>query len=198
MLDWHNELKKYRKEQKELEMQNNNDKEQLETFEHRQEGLRAEVERLEERQRVLEKVAFLKKSRPFIEYKQARNEHLASKARKIKAQERLKRLEARLGPTLQAIERNKRSCHEIDVVVNERKKILQASEKAADECSLDIGKKEAEITIIEQKVEAEKKADRDLRNQLSQLERNLANLKARANNPPVVFNAAEFNDRAVS
>jgi chromosome segregation ATPase len=198
MLDWHNELKIYRKEQKELEMQNNNDKEQLETLEHRQEGLRAEVERLEERQRVQEQVAFLKKSRPFIEYRQARNEHLAFKARKNEAQERLKRLEARLGPTLQAIEEKKRSSHQINVMVNDRKRLLQAAEKAADDCSLDVGRKEAEITRMEQKVEAEKKADRDLKNQLSQLERKLGDLKARANNPPVDFNASEFNDRVVS
>jgi chromosome segregation ATPase len=198
MLDWHNELKKYRKEQKELEMQNTNDKEQLETLEHRQDGLRAEVARLEERKQIQEQVAFLKKSQPFVKYRQARLEHFAFKERKIQAQGRLKRLEARLGPTLQSIEQKKRLCRQIDVVVHERKKSLQTAEKAAEKCLSEIADKDEEITKIEQKVEAEKKADKEARVQLSTLDRKLADLKVKANNEPIVFNAAEFNDRVVS
>lgn len=198
MLDWHNELKKYRKEQKDLEIQNTNDKEQLEGLQARQDGLRAEVRRLEERKEIQEQVAFLKKSRPFVEYRHAVNEHRAFKARKKAAQERLKRLEARLGPTLQSIERKKQLARQTEAIMNERKKALLMAEKAADKCSSEIEAKEGEIQEIETKISAEKKSDKDIRTNLAQLERKLADLKVKANAEPIVFDAAEYNDRVVS
>jgi chromosome segregation ATPase len=198
MLDWHNELKRYRKEQKELEMQNANDKEQLETLETRQDGLRAEVRKLEERKEIQDQVAFLNKSRPFVEYRNARREHFAFKERKLEAQERYKRLEARLAPTLQNLNRKNRLRNQIDTVAKERKQALQAAEKLADKCSSEIAVKDEEIVKIEQKRGAEVKAEKDIKNEISKLERKLNDLRARANDEPVQFNGAEYNDRVVS
>ena len=198
MLEWHNQLKKYRKEQKDLEIQNSGDKEQLEGLQARQEGLRAEVKRLEDRREIQEQVAFLKKSRPFVEYRHAVNEHRTFKARKKAAQERLKRLEARVGPTLQSIERKKQLARQIEGVMNERKKFLQVAERAADKCSSEFEAKESEIQDIEGKISAEKKLDKDVRNNLAQLERKLVDLKAKANAEPIVFDPAKYNDRVVS
>ena len=198
MLDWHNELKKYRKEQKELEMQNANDKEQLETLEHRQEGLRAEVARLEERKQIQEQVAFLKKSRPFVEYRHAVNEHRAFKARKKEAQSLLRKLEARLGPVLQSIDRKKRYANDFEILVKERKNALRAAEEAADACAKDIGKLETSAKDYEQKADAETKADNEKKKEILTLQRKLTNLQARLNEEPVEFNAADFNDKIVS
>jgi chromosome segregation ATPase len=198
MLDWHNQLKKYRKEQKNLDEQNTSDKEQLENLQARQDGLRAEVRRLEERKEIQEQVVFLKKSRPFVEYRHAVNEHRAFKARKKAAQERLKRLEARLGPTLQSIERKKKLARQTHIVVEERKKSLQMAEKVADKSASEIEQKEGDITQIDGKISAEKKSAKDIKSQLLQLERKLADLKVKANSEPIVFDPVEFNDRVVS
>ena len=198
MLVWHNKLKEYRKQQRELELQNENDKEQLKGFETRQEGLRAEVRRLEERKDIQDQVHFLKLSRPFVEYRQARLEHIAFKKRKIEAQKRYQRLEARLAPTLQTLNQKKQLHHQIDIAVKERKQALRTAEHLADKCSCDIGKKDEEIVKIEQKRVAEGKAERDLKEVVSKLQRKLTDLKARANEEPIQFNAAEYNDRIVS
>ena len=198
MLEWHTHLKQYHREQKELETQNNSDKEQLENLQARQDGLRAEVRRLEERKEVQEQVAFLKKSRPFVEYRRARIEHSTFKARKKAAQERLKKLEARLGPTLQSIERKKQLSHQIDIVVKERKDLLQAAEMAAGACSSEIEQKDADVIAIDQKISAERKAAKDIKTKLFQIERKLADLKAKASSEPIIFDPAEYNNRVVS
>jgi chromosome segregation ATPase len=198
MLEWHSHLKKYRKEQKELQMQNTNDKEQLETLQARQDGLRAEVRRLEERKEIQEQVAFLKKCRPFVEYRHAVNEHRVFKARKKAAQERLKKLEARLGPTLRSIEGKKQLAHQTEALRNEQKKSLLLAEKAADKCALEFETKESDITDIERKISAEKKSDKDIKTQLAILERKINDLKVKANTEPIVFDPIEYNDRIVS
>jgi chromosome segregation ATPase len=198
MLEWHDQLKKYRKEQKELDVQNASDKEQLEGLQARQDGLRAEVKRLEDRREIQEQVAFLKKSRPFVEYRHVVNEHRIFKARKKAAQERLKRLEARLGPTLQSIERKKQLATQTEGVVNERKRYLQMAEKTADRCSSEIEAKDGEIQDIETKISAERKLDKDIRTNLATLERKVADLRVKANEEPIVFDAAKYNERVVS
>ncbi|KAG0651385.1 Structural maintenance of chromosomes 5 [Hyphodiscus hymeniophilus] len=195
MLDWHNSLKKYRKEQKESEMQNTSDKEQLENLQARQDGLRAEVSRLKERNEIQKKVAMLKKTRPFVEYRHALNEHREFKARKKAAQARLKRLEARLGPTLKSIERKKELEHQTSMVVNERKKYLHNAEKAADKCFSEIEQMDEGITTIDHKTSAERKLAKDAKAKLLQLEKKLADLKVKANREPIVFDSVEYNDR---
>jgi len=198
MLEWHNQLKTYRKEQKELDIQNNSDKEQLETLQARQDGLRAEVRRLEERKEIQEQVTFLKKSRPFVEYRHAVNEHRAFKARKKVAQARLKKLEARLGPTLRSIEQKKQLAHQTGIVRDERKRFLQRAEKAADKCSSEIEHKEGDITQIDGKITAEKHAAKTLKLDLLKLDKKLADLKVKADAEPIVFDPVEFNERVVS
>ena len=198
MLDFHGELKKYRKEQKELEMQISNDKEQLETLEYRQEGLRGEVRKLEERRQIQEQVIFLRKSRPFIEYRTAVAEHRIFKARKKEAQHLLRKLEARLGPTLQSIERKKRNANEIDKVVKERKFALRVAEEAADTCTKEIDKLDTSARENEQKVDAETKADQEKKKEILKLQRKVTDLQARLNEEAVEFNAADYNDKIVS
>ena len=198
MLEWHNHLKTFRKEQKELEMQNNGDKEQLENLQARQDGLRAEVRRLEERKEIQEQVAFLRKCRPFVEYRHAVNEHRAFKARKKAAQDRLKRLETRLGPTLQSIKRKNQLAQQTDLVVQEQKKLLQTTERAADKCSSDITHKDEAINEIDQDISAERTAAKAVKTRLITLGRKLNDYKAKAKAEPIVFDPVEFNDRVVS
>jgi hypothetical protein len=56
MIEQHERLKKYRREQKTLEQATEADRERLNGLESRQENLRAEVQRLEERNQVIEKM----------------------------------------------------------------------------------------------------------------------------------------------
>jgi chromosome segregation ATPase len=65
MLVWHEQLKSLRKEEKSLQLEHERNQETLANQEARQENLRADVERLQERQQIQEKVELLEKTRPF-------------------------------------------------------------------------------------------------------------------------------------
>jgi len=157
MLVWHEELKTYRKEQKELEIQLDEDKQHLQTLGSRQDGLRAEVEKLEEIEEITKKVALLEKTIPFIHYKNDRLEYKKFDAQKKKALAKMERLKVRVEPTLQSTTLKEKYHQHIDIVVEQRKRALQAAEKAADDTLAEIGKLDDKITEYTNKVNAQSK-----------------------------------------
>lgn len=198
MLEWHEELKKKRKDQKLVEEQLDRDKEQLGTQEIRQDNLRAEVERLEERNRIQETVDLLKKSIPFVEYREIRTRHKELKAAKKEAERRLKRLNAQVEPTLQKVNRKEEYVAQIGRFIQERKQNLRNEESAAEKCLKEIEQLSNSLKENEQKVNEEQNARNKRNADEKRLERNLSDLKARAREPEPEFNGPEYNERIVS
>jgi len=199
MLEWHDELKKLRKEQKALEIQDENDKDQLGRLENRQQNLHAEVERLHERIKIQEKVSLLTKIVPFVEYRIAVNQHNESKEKKIEAQNRFKELSDRIAPTLQSINAKETYKSQIQIVVEERKQALKAAERDADNLVNGIDALERNAKNIEAEVNAILDTQQRRKIELRKLDRDIAAMKARLiNEPRIEFSAAEWNERVVS
>jgi chromosome segregation ATPase len=198
MLEWHEELKKLRRDQKQLEEQHARDKEHLETQETRQEGLRAEVQRLEERNQIQDRIALLKKTVPFVEYRTARLQHLEFKKKKEEAQGRLRDLRAQVEPTLQSVNHKREYAERINTVVKERKKNLHTAERAADLAMTEIEKLDGNIQDIEQKSEAERQAEDLRRKDILRIQKKIKELKARLQEEPIEFNSVEWNEKVVS
>ena len=197
MLEWHEELKSRRKEEKQYEQQLQRDKEQMESLEARQENLRAEVQRLEERNQIQRKVDVLKKTIPFVEYRDARDVYRERKEQKREAQNNLSDLRRKLKPTLQSIDRKEEYASRIRTAMNERKGSLQAAEKAADDCLKTVDAIGDQIQAYEDKIRAERELDKRRKNDYTKQERKISDLKARANEPEPVFNGPEFNEKIV-
>ena len=198
MLEWHENLKTLRKDQKSLENQHNTDKETLENLEKRQENLRTEVERLQERNEILEKVDLLKKTIPFVEYRIARDQHIKYKKNKEDAQARFKDLEAQVGPTLQSIRHKESYRDKISKVVTERKKLVQDAERAADTLTAKIESLEEDVQRIEHQVQAEFAGEATRKKSIQTLQRKIADLMAQLNSPPIEFDPVVWNERIVS
>lgn len=198
MLEWHEELKKLRKDQKLLEEQSARDKEHLETQETRQENLRAEVQRLEERNQIQDKVEVLKKTVPFVEYKTAREQHMACRRKKDEAQVRLSELKALVDPTLESVNHKREYRDKISFVVSERKKIVQAAERAADMVLLEIEKLDGSIHDIEQKADAERGDAESRRKDILKIQRKIKDVESRMQEEPIEFNSVEWNEKIVS
>jgi chromosome segregation ATPase len=198
MLEWHDELKTLRKRQKKMELQDETDKEQLERLENRQQNLHAEVERLQERISVQAKVDLLQKMIPFVEYRVAVQQYEVSKEEKKKAQVRFKELENRIAPTLQSIDAKERYRDQIQIVVEERKRALKSAERDADALVKDIEGLAEEAKRFENEANAIGIADQKMRKELAKLERKINDMKARLNDAPIEFDAAEWNERGVS
>ena len=198
MLEWHEELKKLRKEQKLLEEQSARDKEHLETQETRQDNLRAEVQRLEERNQIQDKVAMLKKTVPFVEYRAARLEYMENKKKKAEAQARLAELKAQIDPTLQSVNHKRKYRDRVSAVVSERKKDARAVERAAESLLMDIEKLDESIRDIEQKADAERHSEESRRKDVLKIQRKIKDIQNRMQEEPIEFNSIEWNEKIVS
>jgi chromosome segregation ATPase len=194
MLEWHEELKKLRRDQKQLEEQSAREKEHLETQETRQENLRAEVQRLEERNAIQKKVATLKQSIPFVEYKSARLLYRDCKKKKQDAQSRLADLKAEVNPTLESVNR-KRDYRD---KISDRKKNVKTAERAADSVLREIEKLDASIVDIEGKADAERGSGEGRKREILQIQRKIKEVESRMTEEPIEFNSVEWNEKIVS
>ncbi|RDL37308.1 Uncharacterized protein BP5553_04741 [Venustampulla echinocandica] len=195
MLEQHDALKKIRRDQKSLELQHEADKEHLEGLESRQENLRVEVQRLEERNQIQEKVSMLEKSIPFVEYRIARLRHLEVKTEKENAQRRFRNLEAELEPTLQSIKHTENYQQQISAVVQARRVAVGAAELEASELIKRVEVLDENIMEIGQSADAERVENKKRTQELQAIQRKIIELKARLNDAPIEFNASEWNER---
>jgi chromosome segregation ATPase len=198
MLVWHDELKVLRKDQKDLQLHLETDEETLRTQEERQEGLRGDVERLQERAQIQEKIALLEKSVPFVEYKVARRTFQECKDRAKAAQNQLRALEAEVAPTLQAVNDKEEYHRRIEVAVNGRKKDLHDSERAADNFSTQIEEVDASITRLEQTTKSEREGEKSRKQQYIAIQRKINDIEAQLKNEPPKFDGPEWNGKIVS
>lgn len=199
MLEWHEKLKELRKDQKAHQDQHGRDQETLETLETRQENLRAEVQRLEERNQIQEKVKLLKHAVPFVEYRDATAQFKSLKKEKKEATERLNELRAQVEPTLQSVTQKKAYRDAISTVVKERKKSTLAAEQAADKLLNGIEKLDENIGDVEEKAQEERRAADVRKKDILRTQKKISQLITRiAQEPPIEFNGTEFNEKSVS
>lgn len=198
MLAWHDDLKSLRKDQKTLQLSLENDQENLNVQEQRQEGLRGDVERLQEREKIQKSIALMEKSLPFVEYRIARNQFQDSRTRAKEAQNRVKTLEAEVAPTLQAVNDKQEYRRRVETAVKERQKELQTAERAADTFYVKIDEVDDKVKQVEQKIISERDADKIRKQSLIAIQRKIAELEAQLKDKPPQFDAAEWNTKIVS
>ncbi len=198
MLAWHDELKELRKQQKEFQLKLDTDQETLNVQEERQEGLRGDVERLQERAEIQTNINRLEKSVPFVEYKAARREWKSAKARNREANAQLAQLEREVQPTLQQVNDKQDYQRQIEVVVREREKVLKEAERAADAYTTQIERVDEDVKNVEQEKKAEVEGEKVRKQALAGTERKIRELEAQLSNQPPAFDAAEWNAKIVS
>ncbi|CZR51566.1 related to structural maintenance of chromosomes protein 5 [Phialocephala subalpina] len=195
MIKWHEALKEYRKEQKSLESGFTTDKEHLETLESRQRDLHAEVQKLQERQEIQDKVKILRNTVPFVEYRVALADHHVFKANKREAQKRYEELNASVQPLLQSITDKKEYARRINSVITQRKAALTSAEQEADRKIAEVEGLDDEITANEQKFEAERREQIGRKKEIQKAQRKVMDWQAQLNEPSLKFVAAEWNER---
>jgi structural maintenance of chromosomes protein 5 len=198
MLVWHDELKTLRREQKSLQIQYETDQETLRNLESRQEGLRADVERLQERAKIQERIVQLEKSVPFLRYSMNLKRHREQQQLKKEAQRRLKELERQLEPTLRAVNEKQEYQSQVRAAAQGRKMVVQDAEKAAVTAVDKIDEVQRIITENAQKRKAEVESEKKRKQDLQKIQTKIRELEARLQNAPPAFNADEWNTRIVS
>ncbi|RAL65963.1 hypothetical protein DID88_005624 [Monilinia fructigena] len=195
MLDWHEELKNLRREEKSKLMQLDQDKEQLKSLERRQEGLRPEMQKLEERIQIEKDLEKLRNSIPFVEYRSARLRHQECKEEKKEATRRFRTLESQVEPTLKLVNEKDSLEKNLSKIVSNRKRNLQFAEEAADDLLKKIDEWDEKIEDCDRRVTAVQATEEKRKKDFAKVKRTILDLEARLREPEIEFNAAEYNRR---
>lgn len=197
MSQWHDELKQHRAEEKRIQAQHLTDEETLANLEGRQQILRADVERLQERANIQKRISMLEKARPFAKYRQARNRHAEAKKRSKEAQAELKKLEDELEPSLRAVNHKQTYTQQVENVVKYRRRAMERAETAADDLVQKQKEMGEKITDLETEIQAEKEGDRKRKGELARIDLNIKKLEKQMSDVTMDFDPLVYNEQIV-
>lgn len=197
MLTWHDQLISLRKKQKDLQLKHDTDTASLESYQKKRDGLQDDVNKLQDRANAEKKIELLRKARPFIEYKVRRDEFNAAKDKKKEANVQLRRLQARVNPTLEALNEKEEYQRQIEAVEKERIQSAKNAERALAATVKEREDIEHRIKQIEDARKSEQDSDANRKRAKVAIERKISDLRAQLQQVPE-FDAADWNRRIVS
>ena len=195
MVQWHEELKKMRVDQRARQNDQTTLSDSLKNLEGRQNGQRADVERLQERQDIQERIDALEVYRPVVAYRRAKKDFEGLQARKREADHALEQLQEEVAPALQDVKEKVKYVEALQVVVKRREQMVSRSQQEADK----VAKKQKDladaIKDCENEMNAEKNATKKQRQDRARLDNDVRNIQRQQEQAPPEFNAAEYNER---
>ncbi|CZT05662.1 related to structural maintenance of chromosome protein (SMC) [Rhynchosporium agropyri] len=195
MLEWHESLKDLRKTQKTLNMQLVADREQLASWETRQQNLHSEVLKLKERDAILKKINHLEKTIPWVEYRVARDAYKVRSQIKKEAQRRLRELQAEEKPTMDMIHAKEQYSKQISRVIAARKVAATNAEREADQKAQALEKLVEDIKQYVVAHDAQKGHHQDLKTEIGKKQQIITKLKSRLHDEQIDFDGPAWNER---
>lgn len=197
MLAWQKQLQDLDKDKKELEQSTHADEETLRNLENRQQGLQTDVDRLQEREEIIEQVNNLKSALVFAKYKEARTRFKDAKEQKKLAERSLGRLERDAGPSLEAVNAKQLYAQRIDEAISGRRAALKNAEDVTKKLARDASTASEKLKEFENRIEAERKGFDAKRKELAQSKSKITSLQAELRSRPEEFNPSDFNQKIV-
>ncbi|KAI9838989.1 MAG: hypothetical protein M1819_004197 [Sarea resinae] len=195
MLEWHEILKQLRGEQKRVLGLQAHDKEGLANLEARQQGQRADVDRMRERAQIEQRVEMLEKARPFAHYRQARLQVQDAKQRKKDALTALKKLEDEVQPSLRAVNRKQDYRHKVDQVARERRHAVEKAEAAAEKLLTQQQKIQDKIADFQKELAFERESFKKRTEDVPRIKGQITRFKKQMEEKPVDFDPASYNEQ---
>lgn len=197
MIDQHDKLKELRLEQRELENDTQNQKQNLTTLENKQNAQRGDVDRVRERQIVQAEVEFLEKIRPAAEYTVSLRAFKDAKVRQLAAEAELKTLQEEVEPATRASREKEEYQMNLKKAVVSREKLCESVEKQA---GLEL-KKVQNLTEKLQECDRDRqssvKEDRERKGKIARIKLEIVDMENRLkNNAPPAFDIADYTERA--
>ena len=195
MIDMHEELKGFRKKQKDVQNHSAADEDTLKNLESRQQIQRADVERMREREELKTKLKFLEMARPLPRYREA---HVASGVAKEKMhglRKELKELQEEVEPSLRAVNEKQKYCKRIETVVKERKQHVGQAEKEVEKIDSKLRSLKTQIEDLGMQKAAENKAGRDLKEEQKKILQNIAQIQRQMEETPPEVDISSYNER---
>ena len=195
MLEWHDNLKMLRTQQKKVQAEHETDKETLLNLDGRQQTLRADVERLHERAAIQERVRMLELGRPITKYRVARNLHTESKQRRKDAERALKELEDEVEPSLRAVNAKQDYCAQIEQEVKARVRRVEKAEHDADDLVKKLQDLQDKLNDVQQQARLEKESEKTRKQDVNRIEVKIKNLERQMRDEQVEFDGPSHNEK---
>ncbi|EAU32569.1 hypothetical protein ATEG_07185 [Aspergillus terreus NIH2624] len=195
MIEWHENLKRLRAEQKKLQVDNQGDKDLLTNLENRQEMQRPDVERMRQRAQIKRKIEMLEFIRPIPRYKEIYAQYNEMRQKKTEVSRELETLKAELEPALGAVNAKQEYCLKLNDVIVHKKRGVEEAERTASELGRKIEQYEDDMKELESQIEAEKKGGAEYRQEASKIQQTINKLRRQLNDEPVEFDVDWYNEQ---
>lgn len=195
LLEWHNELKQLRMEQKHDEGRQEELKTTLCALEARQNLQRADVERMRERKELSRKIELMSGARPFAEYAQVKKEFDEKTKNKRDGQEKLEALKRQVAPSLSAMRAKEDYKKRVAEAVNSKRAVLMKLEADGNQRAKKRNDAQKAVEECDREVGAELDVHKTRNNDIARIRGTIVNIEKRMEEEPVEFDATAYNEQ---
>ncbi|KAL7273372.1 Structural maintenance of chromosomes protein 5 [Rhizina undulata] len=194
VLEQHQELKKLSKRCAQTSADNDADKAALTNMEQRQASLQQDVDRLRERQEILQKIELLNKAKPFVAYRISRVRAKETKEAHLKCDAELKALRREVGPAMENPKQKKKYKDAITRGVAERKRLVADKEKEMKKIKeKKISQIDENIKDSELSIDAERQRERARKEEIRKLKEKIETIKRKLEAEPEEVDLQYYN-----
>ena len=171
-------------------------KENLKQFEARQDAQRAEVDRINQRVDLINRVKALEKARVGLEYTLKHKAQTAADARKKQAEAEMKELKSEVAPAMQMLQESETYTASVGQVVNTRKALLDRTNKTTEKAKAELGALGSKLQDADTEYSAEVSANKKRRDTINQCDQVIKKLNTQLQAGPPDFDVKSYQQRA--
>lgn len=193
MVEWHDQLKELRSEEKSLEVKIQNEGNHLKALQAKQNATREDVERFNQRQELITKSENLAKCRPIIRMRILNAEVKQIKANLRAIKQELERYKADSQPARQAQVEMEQYRDSVEQVAKRRKERFNSDKGTVEKIGLEIDKVQQLLAGCSADIEAEKHAEKQRRLDIKRMEAEIKRLRHVMTDNPVEYDPTMFD-----
>ncbi|CAI6261297.1 unnamed protein product [Periconia digitata] len=195
MVEWHDQLKQLRTNEKSLEAENQDKAETLKRLQIKQNATREDVERWNERVELTEKSQMLEKCRPIIAAKLLQDELRQIKAELVTHKNELRNYEAEVEPLQRSQEETEQYRDRVAEVANSRKQRFEAGQGAVKSFATKIDAQHQVMEAVATEIEGEKQIDKQRNQDFKRVEMEIRTLQTTLDDGTPEYDASGFESR---
>ncbi|KAL9051613.1 MAG: hypothetical protein Q9162_005919 [Coniocarpon cinnabarinum] len=195
VLEQHEQLKELATERRTIQNEAGRKQSELTSKKNRQDTQRQDVERIRERQEVVEHIKQLEKLRSIAKHMEYRKKHEETRVRKEEIKASLNQLNAQVEPFDQAKKTKEAYFGKAKKALDLRRKLCDQLEKRANKCKDDQNKSQSDMRATSEKHKAERELYKKRQGQVQKVRQDIINVEAQMEQRPIELDAAEYNRR---
>lgn len=177
MVEWHDQLKALRTEEKGLEVQQQNEDHHLKSLQAKQNATREDVERFQQRQDLIVKSRALEKCRPIIRTRILKDEVEQIKVNMRASRRELEQYQAEVEPIQRAQREMEEYRDQVDRIAKSRKQRFDAAKGNVDRLANRIDNEQQNLGSFGAEIETEKQSEKQRRIDVKRIEGDINRLK---------------------